>query len=136
VKVIRIFSYVKPKRLLQLLPEDAVILDAKKVRSMEELELAEILAKDAFGRHRNIAKKFRYEFLLWLAGKTDIKSALEFLLPKSREMLLVILNSGEKIIAQKNLLKKLNAIRKPSKLKRRAKPLDLERISLSRIRSN
>jgi len=136
VKVIRIFSYVKPERLLQLLPEHAVILDAKKVHSMEELELAEILAKDAFRRHRNIAKKFRYEFLLWLAGKTDIKSALEFLSPKGREMLLVILNSGEKIIAQKNLLKKLNAIRKPARLKRRAKPLDLERISLSRIRSN
>ncbi len=95
-------------------------INPDKVHSREELELAYILAKDAFRRKKNIAKKFRYEFLLWLSGKTDIKSAVRWAEP-SKQALLVLFEGSRKL--------------KPAKLKKRAEPLELERISLSRIKN-
>jgi len=108
--------------------EDALLLNPDIVKSSEELELAKKLADDSFSK-KNIAKKFKYEFLLWLTGKTDIKSAMKSSYPENpKNMLLVVFKgSPEKII------KTLKAAKKPLKLKKNAEPLDIERISLSRI---
>lgn len=103
------------------IPENAVLLDPEKVKSGEELELAHYLAKKSFKNKSNIAKKFKYEFLLWLSGKTDISSAIRYSKTSRKEKLLVVFN-GE-----------LNL--KSAKLKKTADPLDLERISLSRIKN-
>ncbi len=98
-----------------------LLINPEKVHSMEELELAYLLTKDSFRKKRNIARKFRYEFLLWLSGKTDIKSAVKWAEPASKEALLILFEGSRKL--------------KPAKLKKRAEPLNLERISLSRIRN-
>ena len=131
MKVLRISSKAEIRKIHELLPEDALIVDSGKVSSSEELELAYRLAKESFENKRNIAKKFRYEFLLWLSGKTDINSALKSSSPSKPDNILLILFKGE----PKELLKKLKASEKPLKLKKRAEPLDIERISLSRIRN-
>jgi tRNA threonylcarbamoyladenosine modification (KEOPS) complex Cgi121 subunit len=103
------------------IPEDAVLINPEKVKSMEELELAYLLAKKSFKNKRNIAKQFKYEFLLWLSGKTDIKSALEYFKTPKKQKLLVLFKGGMKL--------------KQAKLEKTAEPLDLERISLSRIKN-
>ena len=95
-------------------------INPERVHSMEELELAYLLAKEAFRKKKNIAKKFRYEFLLWLSGKTNIKSAIKWAEP-SKEALLVLFEGSRKL--------------KPAKLEKRAEPLEIERISLSRIKN-
>jgi tRNA threonylcarbamoyladenosine modification (KEOPS) complex Cgi121 subunit len=99
---------------------DELLIDQEKVHSMEELELAYHLAKDSFRKKKNIAKKFRYEFLLWLSGKTDIKSAIRWAKPSDGALL--VLFEGSRNLRQ-------------ARLKKKAEPLDIERISLSRIRN-
>lgn len=101
--------------------EDAVIINPEKVKSFEELELAYLLSKKSFKNKKNIAKKFKYEFLLWLSGKTDINSAIRYFETSKKKKLLILFKG------------KIKA--KPAKLKKTAEPLDLERISLSRIRN-
>ncbi len=104
-----------------LLPDDAVALREDVVKSEEEIKLAYHLAELSFKNGKNIAKKFKYEFLLWLTGKTDIKSALSVSEPKGKECIAIIFRD-EKIKGKKPGLNK------------RAEPLDIEKISLSRIR--
>lgn len=111
----------------KLANEQAVVLSLNSIESMEEIKLAEYLAKKSFKNKKNIAKKFKYEFLLWLSGKRDIKSALENTKPKENKMFIVIFSES------KNILKKLGITSKAAGLKKRADPLTLERISLSRI---
>ena len=69
MKVFRISGRAGTGKMQELLPENALLLDAGKINSEEELELAYRLARDAFDKRRNIAKQFRYEFLLWISGK-------------------------------------------------------------------
>jgi len=102
-------------------PEDAVLINPEKVESMEEMELAYFLAKKSFKNKKNIAKKFKYEFLLWLSGKTDIKSALEYFRTSKKQKLLVLFKGEMKL--------------KKAKLEKTAEPLDIERISLGRIKN-
>ncbi len=131
MKVFRISGRAGKGEMQELLPENALLLDAGKINSEEELELAYRLARDAFDKRRNIAKQFRYEFLLWISGKKDIDSALkEFGPSKNGEMLLVVFGDEHD-----KILKELKASTKPLKLKKTAEPLDIERISLSRIRN-
>lgn len=102
------------------LPEDAIAIRKDLVKSEEEIKLAYHLAELSFKNKKNIAKKFKYEFLLWLTGKTDIKSALTLSSPKGKECIAVVFK--DKISG------------KPSGLKKTAEPLEIEKISLSRVR--
>jgi tRNA threonylcarbamoyladenosine modification (KEOPS) complex Cgi121 subunit len=109
--------------------ERAVAIRAGAVQSLEELELAYYLAEHAFVTKTNIAKKLKYEFLLWLAGKTDIRSALKAAAPEKSGALVVIFAD------EPALVRKLEALgAKDAKLKKDAEPLALERISLSRLK--
>lgn len=103
------------------IPEEAVLVNPEKVKSTEELELAYLLAKKSFENKKNTAKKFKYEFLLWLSGKTDIKSALNYFKTSKKQNILILFRGTMKL--------------KPAKLEKTAEPLDLERISLSRIKN-
>jgi len=102
--------------------EEELFIDPAKVDTREELELAHLLARDAFGKRRNIAKQFRYEFLLWLSGKTDIKSALKWA-GHPKDGIKIAFRNGKMSVSS------------PKKLRKKAGPLELERISLSRIRN-
>ncbi len=91
-------------------------MDASFVESEEEIVLAEYLAKKSF-KTKPIAKQFRFEFLLWLAGTKDIKSAL-----KKTE------------VKDKALILSPHPLPLPrAQLKKRANALAIERISLSRL---
>jgi|GEM_PF-540214 len=128
--IFRISSALPAKEIREMLAdEEALIIRKDFVQSEEELMLAFHLAKKTLEKKRNIAKKLKYEFLLWLSGRTDIKSAIRSTDAKDSKDILLIVLSGKK-----NILEKLQAKEKPLKLKKRAEPLALERISLGRIK--
>ncbi|VVC03486.1 Uncharacterised protein [Candidatus Bilamarchaeum dharawalense] len=108
---------------------DAVAVGLDSVEALDEVKLAEYLASDAFRNKKNIANKFKYEFLLWLSGKRDITSAIEETEPKGSEFFLVIF-SGD----VKKILAKIKAIKLELKIKKNAEPLRLEKIALSRLK--
>lgn len=110
---------------------DAVAVRTDAVESLEEMELAFHLAKKSFERKKNIAKKRKYEFLLWLAGKTDITSAMKATAPFGGEILLVVFSDGN----EREILELLDAEKRPLSLKKKAEPLALEMISLSRVKT-
>ncbi len=107
---------------------DAVALDPSAVSSMEEIELAAYLASRSFERKANISRQMRYEFLLWLSGKRDIKSAMEATAPRGHEFILVI-------FSEKADIGGLEAVRLPFDIRKKGEPLALERISLSRVKA-
>lgn len=84
--------------------------------SIQELKLAYHLADDAFKKKKNLAKKMKLEFLLWLAGTRDISNALK----KSKGEYLLILDGPEITENEPGFTEN-------------ADPEKLERISLSRI---
>jgi tRNA threonylcarbamoyladenosine modification (KEOPS) complex Cgi121 subunit len=110
---------------------DALVLDPNAARSQEALRLALHLAESASAEKKAISRKPKYEFLLWLTGKTDIRSALEISSPKDAKDLLII-SFGEK---KSSLLKTLEARERKKALKIEGDALELEGISLSRIRN-
>lgn len=131
MKLIAISSNITGKALENaLIDVDAVVIDPGFVKSIEELQLAEHLAKKSFSSKKNIAKKLKYEFLLFLSGKTELKSAFRLVNPKGSEMILAVFSGNED-----EILKKLNATKQKLKLKENADSLDIERISLSRIKN-
>jgi tRNA threonylcarbamoyladenosine modification (KEOPS) complex Cgi121 subunit len=95
----------------------------------QEIKLAEHLAKKAFGNKTNIAKKFKYEFLLWLAGKRDIKSAIEETMPKGNEFLIIVFSGGKK-----EILKNLEVEHIQLDMKEKASYFRIEEMSLSRLK--
>jgi tRNA threonylcarbamoyladenosine modification (KEOPS) complex Cgi121 subunit len=106
-----------------------LLLNPKKINSEEGLLLAEKLAKTALKEKRNIAKKPEKEFLLWLAAKKDISSALKSHSFQSPEDVLLV-----SFTKTKSRLKSLFRLKeKPMGLKKKAAPLEIEKISLSRI---
>ena len=118
----RISSKKEKKELDRISKElDILLLDPEKINSIEELKLAEHLAR----KSKRIARKFPLEFLLWLSGKTDIKSVMKMLFRKNSDILVVSF-SGKEII------KKLGT-KKLLMIPKRADPLQIEKISLSRI---
>lgn len=128
MKVFKVESGLSMERLCEALDRlDAVALRPDTVESLEELELAFHLAKKAFEKKKNIAKKLKYEFLLWLSGTRDISSAIKRTSPKGKQFLLAVFSERKKLPAE---LKE-----KRMGLSKRGKSLRLERISLSRIRS-
>lgn len=108
--------------------EGTLLLNPKKVKSEQELLLAEKLTQNAIKEKRTLAKKQEKEFLLWLAAKKDISSAFEeygFQTPKQ-----ILLISFKKTKAQ--LIKQFQLKETKLKLKKKATPIEIERISLSR----
>lgn len=110
---------------------DCIAFGIGAVLSMQEADLAMHLAEKAFAEKRNIARKPRYEFILWLSGRRDIKSAMEATAPAEGEELFVAVFSD---IGEREALGRLKAEKLPLGLEKNADPLRLERISLSRIR--
>ena len=107
---------------------DTLALNPKVVHSLGPLELAYQLAEKSFKNKKNLAKQFKFEFLLWLSGTRDIQNALQKLGAKNpNEMLLVIFEKNNSII------KKLKAKKKKLALKKQATWQELEKIALSRI---
>ena len=118
---------ISSKKALDFIKDrDMAALDNSYVSSIQEIELAYSLSEDAFKNNKNIAKKLKYEFLLWLTGKNDIKRALEETTPKSEPFLVVVFSGKED-------LKEFHP--KKCGLKKMADPLALEKISLSRIKN-
>lgn len=111
---------------------DAIAIRTDAVESLEEMELAAYLAEKTFENGKNIAKKKKYEFLLWLAGKTDIKSAMSATAPSGSGDFFIV-NFSER--GEREILRVLDAEKKPLELNKKGEPLALERISLSRIRN-
>ena len=105
--------------------EDAIIVSLVAVTSELQLELAEHLAKSSFEQKINLANKFKYEFLLWLTGKRDIRSAMNVTLPKNTDDSLLVIFGKTRKFENINLIK--------IKLSRTFNPIALERISTSRV---
>lgn len=130
MQLFRVRSSLPPKELCRALDDaDAIAIGAGAVRSKEEADLALHLAEDAFSGKKNIARKMKYEFLLWLSGKRDIKSAMEATSPKEGEDFFVAVFSGGE-----HALGKIGGTKLPLGLDKKADPLRLERISLSRVK--
>lgn len=109
---------------------DAAAIRVGMAESVEEFELAAHLAKSAFLKKTNIARSMRMEFLLWLSGKTDIRSAVKATEPEggAGEFIVAIFSNVDVDAA----CRRLGARKLPNDLKERGGPLALERISLSR----
>ena len=127
MRVFRVESELSMEELCKCLDKlDEVVLRPDMVGSLEELELAFHLARTAFQKKTNIARKLKYEFLLWLSGTRDINSAMKRTLPEGKEFLLVAFSDIGKLPA------KLKAKQRIC-LRAHGNPLRLERISLSRL---
>ena len=100
-------------------------------RTLEEFELADHLAKRAFENRTNIARSYRYEFLLWLSGKRDIKSAMKETEPSELRFIVAVFSDSD----EKEVLSALNSEMMKKNLPRKAEPLALEKISLSRVKN-
>ncbi len=99
--------------------DNSVLIRNDLVKSVEEVKIAYYLTERSFERGRNLAKKKKLEFLLWLTGSTDIESAVKRSKPQG--IGLVIILDGPEISENK------------SGLDNTADPLDIEKITLSRI---
>ena len=110
---------------------DALVLDPSIARSGEALELAWHLSGKSIRNGTAISRKRKYEFLLWLSGKTDIRSALAQSAPKDPKDILIVVFDGKKA----PVLEAIEAEEKEKSLKRGADSLELEGISLSRIKN-
>src|SRR5512143_3220256 len=108
---------------------DSVAVSSRAVGSVEEIMLAHHLAAAAFGKGEGIAKKLRYEFLLWLSGKRDIRSAMDATAPDGGEMIVVSFCGAADVAGS------LSGRELPLGLPEEGDPLALERISLSRVRA-
>jgi tRNA threonylcarbamoyladenosine modification (KEOPS) complex Cgi121 subunit len=87
------------------------------------IKLANHLAEKSFKNKNNISKHLRYEFLLWLSSKKDISSAFSTTMPGDCDYLVICFGKKTPIFGTKKALT----------LKKEANPLDLEKISLSRL---
>lgn len=112
----------------KLMDANAILVSRDIVGSMEEILLAAHLAKKSFEKRKNLARVPKYEFLLWLTGKKDIKSAIEKSRTADDPGLLLIIFSGSKEITHL-----LGSCADKPHLPEKADPLALERISLSRV---
>lgn len=127
--------------LRRAMEKKIVLLDAGKVCSLEELELAYALAKKSLEEGTAVSKNLEIEFVLWLAGKKDIRRAFEEVgwfgrRPVAgegqgkggREFIAVSFGIGKK-----ELVAELEMKEKKSGLGKEAGWEAVERISLSRV---
>ena len=132
MQVLRLSTSKDGKELHEALDAiEGVALRMGLVASPEEIELAMHLTEKAFANKTNIARSRRLEFLLWICGKTDIKSAMESSSTRKGEDFLVVVFSD---IKTGEIAEKLKAKALPLGLATKANPLALERISLSRVK--
>ncbi|MFH0737296.1 MAG: hypothetical protein V1827_01450 [Candidatus Micrarchaeota archaeon] len=130
MRILRIQSGLGLTELMRKLDGlDAVALREGIASSKEEFELADHLAKSAFSKKTNIARQLRYEFLLWISGKTDIKSAMAETSPEKNEFFVVVFSDAK----PDAVCRMLEAKELPLRLNKNAEALAIERISLSRI---
>lgn len=137
MRILRVRSALQGEGLkgaLEML--DAVAVRPDAVQSVEEFSLAHHLAKRAFEKKANIARSLRVEFLLWLSGKTDIRSAVLETAPEERgggeqDFFIVVFSDAGDARACTELSAKV----RPLGLKKDGEPLALERISLSRVKN-
>lgn len=133
MRVFRLKNAIDIKELHRILDKfDAVAVRCDAVSSIEELELARYLAENSFAKEENIARQLRYEFLLWLSGKRDIKSAMEATAPRESDSEFFVVVFSD--VNEWKILGLLDAEKRPLALEKRAEPLALERISLSRLK--
>jgi tRNA threonylcarbamoyladenosine modification (KEOPS) complex Cgi121 subunit len=131
MKVLRVRSALGPEGMAAALDRlKAVAFRDSAAASGEEVELAAHLARKAFAEKKNIARQLRFEFLLWLCGRTDLRSAMEESAPRGGEFLVVVFSDAD----EKAVLGALKAEKMPLGLKKEGGPLALERISLSRVK--
>ncbi|MCI0503133.1 hypothetical protein L0Y65_00305 [Candidatus Micrarchaeota archaeon] len=131
MRILRLKTALGPDALRKALDDlDAVAIRPGVAESVTEFELASHLAKGSFEKKTNIARKLRYEFLLWLSGKTDIKSAMKETWPGDMKggFIIAVFSDGD----SESTLRILNARELPLGLKKTGEQLALERISLSR----
>ncbi|HSB46503.1 MAG TPA: KEOPS complex subunit Cgi121 [Candidatus Bilamarchaeum sp.] len=126
----RVRSGMERKALCRALEDtDAIALGTEAAGSTEEISLALHLAGHSMAKKTNIARKLKYEFILWLSGKRDIRSAMEATAPKEGDEFFVAVFSDDE-----HALEKIGAKKLPLGLKKKAGPLALEKISLSRVK--
>ncbi|MEW6721824.1 MAG: KEOPS complex subunit Cgi121 [Candidatus Micrarchaeota archaeon] len=131
MKFMRVRSGLDPKGIPAALDRlEAVALGKGIAASEEEITLAAHLARKAFSQKKNIARQMRFEFLLWLCGKTDLRGAMEAGAPRGDEFFVVAFSDAD----EEAVLRALKAEKLPLGLKKEGEPLALERISLSRIK--
>ncbi|MFN7991862.1 MAG: KEOPS complex subunit Cgi121 [Candidatus Micrarchaeia archaeon] len=131
MRVFLLRSSLPPEGIHKVLGSlEAVAVSKDSVRSLTEIRLADHLARTSFEEGRNISRRLKYEFLLWLSGKKDIKSAMEATAPSEGSEFILIVLSGDIDIE-----KDLGARELGLDLPESGDPLRLERISLSRIRN-
>jgi|WetSurMetagenome_2_1015567.scaffolds.fasta_scaffold143229_3 tRNA threonylcarbamoyladenosine modification (KEOPS) complex Cgi121 subunit len=131
MRILRVMCGMKPDALRAALDDlDAVAIMPDVAESVDEYELAHHLAKSSFEKKTNIARSMRFEFLLWLCGKTDIKSAMKETAPREEDggFILAVFSDAQ----NESVCRKLEARELPLGLKEKGEPLALERISLSR----
>lgn len=110
---------------------DSLDAVAVKEMSLDEFELADHLAKRSFDDKTAIARVYRYEFLLWLSGKRDIKSAMRETGPSEHRFVVAVFSDS----SEKDVLSALDARILKNNLPLKAEPLALEKISLSRVKN-
>lgn len=115
---------------------DAVAVRPGIAQSAMEFGLAYHLAKSAFAKKTNIGRCMRTEFLLWLSGKTDIRSAILETVPREmgdgEDVFFVVVFSDAD---DETACRKLGAKMLSPALRNEGEPLALERISLSRVKN-
>lgn len=127
--VVRGESRLGAEELLRIAMEKRILLlNPEKVSSLEELELAYALAKKSLEDGTAISKNLEIEFVLWLAGKRDIRRAFEEIGWKKGELIAVAFGIGKK-----ELISELELKEKKLGLKKEAEAMAIEKISLSRI---
>jgi len=136
MRIFRLKSGLDAKSLHHELDRiDAIAVRCSAVSSTQELELAHHLAENSFSKEKNIARSMRYEFLLWLSGKTDIKSAMKASEPDGKEFFIIVFSKSESGDREPGTVcRMLSAEMLPLCLEKEGDPLALERISLSRIK--
>ena len=134
MKLLRVRSQLDSKTLCGALDSlDAIAISINSVGSLEEFELAYHLAKRSFEKKKNIARKLKYEFILWLAGKNDIKSAMEATTPLENDLEFFVVVFSDS--SERKVLIKLDAKKISLRLKKSGDPIRLEMISLSRVKN-
>lgn len=130
--IVRRISVGMPKKQVidAATPSGVLLLNPKKVDSLQSLRLAHHLASSTFKQKTNIASKFELEFLLWLAGKKDIRSALEWMLFEDERNIIAVCFDEREFW---RFMKQSDAKPIPLKLKESSDSIELERISLGRI---
>jgi len=127
--IVRGESRLPAEELLHIaMRKKVILLDAGKIKTVEELELAHELAKKSLEEGTAISKNLGIEFVLWLSGKKDIRRAFEEVGWKKGEFTAVSFGVGKK-----ELVAELEIKEKKLGLKKEAGWEAVERISLSRI---